>query len=44
MPFTVQYILKKTVAVIFAARICNVNIQQRTNDKGKQGRKRPRSL
>jgi len=39
MLFTVQYILKKTVAVIFTARICSVNIQQRTTDKDKKGRK-----
>ena len=39
MLFTVQYILKKTVAVIFAPRICSVNIQQRTTGKDKQGRK-----
>lgn len=36
----VQYILKKTVAIIFAARICSVNIQQRTTGKNKQERKR----
>lgn len=39
MLFTVQYILKKTVAVIFPARIGSVNIQQKTTDKDKQGRK-----
>lgn len=32
----VQYILKKIVAVIFAARICSVNVQQRTTGKDKQ--------
>lgn len=39
MLFTVQYIFKKTVVVIFATRICSTNIQQRTTNKDKQGRK-----
>lgn len=39
MLFTVQYIFKKTVVVIFATRICSTNTQQRTTNKDKQGRK-----
>lgn len=34
----VQYILKKTVIVIVAARIRRVSIQQRTTGKDKQGK------
>lgn len=39
MLFTVQNTFKKTVAVIFATRICRVNIQQRTTGKDKKARK-----